>query len=277
MNTTTGCAARSGIGDSRWSSGSAGKSRAAGLVCVGAGMIGRIFIGMARALGADVCWRLRPVPLGRSRRGARRDKTGTARVRGTLPIVVIHAPTTPETHHMIGAKELALMPDNGYLVCTARSWVVDQDALMAELESGRIRAALDVFDEEPMALDHPFRSLPNVPLTPHIAGATDTDPDPAGRMRGARSGERVRRATARPRSHAQSASEIIAKPQGIRFEEFGSNRVAGQVAFGKNTSWPTLVCCQVSPSRTIALMIPSIRRAQATSATFLSLPRAQSC
>ncbi len=91
----------------------------------------------------------------------------------SCPIIVIHAPTTPETRHMIGAPQLALLPDNGYLINTARSWVVDQVALLAELKTGRIRAALDVFDEEPLPLDHPFRTLPNVLLTPHIAGATE--------------------------------------------------------------------------------------------------------
>ena len=138
---------------------------------VGAGMVGRIFIGMARALGADVCV-YDPYLADEAAADLGATKLALAELFETCPIVVIHAPTTPETHHMIGAKELALMPDNGYLVCTARSWVVDQDALLAELQSGRIRAALDVFDEEPMALDHPFRALPNVLLTPHIAGAT---------------------------------------------------------------------------------------------------------
>jgi phosphoglycerate dehydrogenase-like enzyme len=88
------------------------------------------------------------------------------------PIVADTLPTTPETHHMIGAAHLSRMPDNGFLVNPGRSWTVDQDALLAELQSGRIRAALDVYDQEPLPLDHPFRSLPNVILTPHIAGAS---------------------------------------------------------------------------------------------------------
>ncbi len=138
---------------------------------VGAGMVGHLYIAKARALGADVCVHDPYLTdAAASELGATKlDLRGLLR---TCPIVVIHAPTTPDTHHMIGGAELALMPDNGYLINTARSWVVDQDALLTELRSGRIRAALDVFDDEPLPLDHPFRSLPNVLLTPHIAGAT---------------------------------------------------------------------------------------------------------
>ncbi|MFF0269810.1 hydroxyacid dehydrogenase [Kribbella sp. NPDC004536] len=87
-------------------------------------------------------------------------------------VVALHAPTLPETHRMIGAPELALMADGAGLVNTARSWLVDTSALLAELRSGRLDAALDVFDEEPLPLDSPFRGLPNVLLTPHQAAAT---------------------------------------------------------------------------------------------------------
>jgi phosphoglycerate dehydrogenase-like enzyme len=90
----------------------------------------------------------------------------------TSRVVALHAPTLPETHHLIGARELALMPDGASLVNTARSWLVDTAALLEELRSGRIDAALDVFDEEPLPPGDPFRALPNVLLTPHQAAAT---------------------------------------------------------------------------------------------------------
>ena len=138
---------------------------------VGAGMVEQLYIQKAKALGADVCV-YDPYLSDPATAELEVTKLELDDLFQTCPIIVIHALTTPETRHMIGAPQLALLPDNGYLINTARSWVVDQDALLAELQSGRIRAALDVFDEEPLPLDHPFRTLPNVLLTPHIAGAT---------------------------------------------------------------------------------------------------------
>ncbi len=87
-------------------------------------------------------------------------------------IVSVHAPTTPETKCMIGAAHFNALQDGALFVNTARTWVLDQDALIAELETGRIRAAIDVFDDEPLPPDHPIRDLPNVFLTPHISAYT---------------------------------------------------------------------------------------------------------
>jgi len=87
-------------------------------------------------------------------------------------VVSLHAGLTAETRGLLGAKELALFPDGGLLVNTARAAVVDEAALMAELASGRIRAALNVFWREPLAQDHPIRKMDNVILTPHGGGLT---------------------------------------------------------------------------------------------------------
>jgi phosphoglycerate dehydrogenase-like enzyme len=87
-------------------------------------------------------------------------------------IVAVHAPTLPSTRHLIGRRELASMRDGAGLVNTARSWLVDESALLEELQSGRLSAAIDVFDEEPLGADSPFRKLPNVILTPHRAAGT---------------------------------------------------------------------------------------------------------
>ncbi len=87
-------------------------------------------------------------------------------------IISVHAPTTSETKQMIGAAHFGAIRDGALFVNTARTWVLDQDALVAELQTGRIRAALDVFDEEPLPPDHPVRNLDNVFLTPHISAYT---------------------------------------------------------------------------------------------------------
>jgi glyoxylate reductase len=86
-------------------------------------------------------------------------------------IVSLHMPLTPETTGLIDARCLALLRDDACLVNTARAEIVDQDALIAELASGRIRAGLDVFWNEP-DVPSEFRRLPNVVLTPHLGSAT---------------------------------------------------------------------------------------------------------
>jgi len=91
----------------------------------------------------------------------------------TSDVVSIHAPNTAETRHMLDARALALLQDGATLVNTARGAIIDEAALAQELTTGRIWAILDVTDPEPPAADHPFRRLPNITLTPHIAGCTD--------------------------------------------------------------------------------------------------------
>lgn len=85
--------------------------------------------------------------------------------------VSLHAPILPETKHMIGRRELALMADDTVLVNTARGWLIDHEALEAELVSGRLRALIDTPHPEPLPPQSPLYDLPNVVLTPHIAGA----------------------------------------------------------------------------------------------------------
>jgi phosphoglycerate dehydrogenase-like enzyme len=87
-------------------------------------------------------------------------------------IVILILPSTAESHHLIGSRQLALMPQGALLVNAARGPVVDTDALVDALNAGRIRAALDVTDPEPLPEGHPLWSCPNLLLTPHVAGAT---------------------------------------------------------------------------------------------------------
>jgi D-3-phosphoglycerate dehydrogenase len=87
--------------------------------------------------------------------------------------VTIHVKMTPETKHMVGEKQLLMMKPTAFLINTARSEIVDQDALVRALRSSTIRgAALDVFVDEPLPPDSPLLRLPNLTLTPHMAGAT---------------------------------------------------------------------------------------------------------
>lgn len=90
----------------------------------------------------------------------------------TSDVLSLHAPSTPDTRQMIGADQLRALPDNAVVVNTARSWIVDESALLAELKTGRISAGLDVFDTEPLPTDSPFFGLPGAVLMPHVAGGT---------------------------------------------------------------------------------------------------------
>lgn len=85
----------------------------------------------------------------------------------------IHCPYTPATHHLIGAEALAALPQGAFVVNTARGGIIDEAALAAALDRGHIAgAALDVFEGEPPAPDHPLRAHPGVICTPHISGVT---------------------------------------------------------------------------------------------------------
>ncbi|PKT71568.1 hydroxyacid dehydrogenase [Streptomyces populi] len=86
-------------------------------------------------------------------------------------VVTVHAPGTPETRHLIGRRELALMPAGSVLVNTARGSLVDHDALIEALRAGHVSAILDVTDPEPLPADSPLHDLPNAFVTPHLAGS----------------------------------------------------------------------------------------------------------
>ncbi|HHV22574.1 MAG TPA: 2-hydroxyacid dehydrogenase [Propionibacterium sp.] len=85
-------------------------------------------------------------------------------------IVLIACPLTDETAGMFDARRLALLPDGAIVVNVARGPVVDTDALLAETSSGRLRAALDVTDPEPLPQDHPLWHSPGVLIAPHTGG-----------------------------------------------------------------------------------------------------------
>ncbi len=89
-------------------------------------------------------------------------------------IVSLHAPKTEETHHMINARNLALLRAGATLINTARGALIDEAAFVEHLRKDTTWAILDVTDPEPPPPEHPFRSLPNVVLTPHFAGTVES-------------------------------------------------------------------------------------------------------
>ncbi len=94
-------------------------------------------------------------------------------------VLSIHAPDVEATRGMIGATQLALLRDGATLINTARPALIDQDALISELQNGRIAAILDVTTPEPLPSDSPLLGLANAFVTPHIAGSMGTE---LGRM-----------------------------------------------------------------------------------------------
>lgn len=111
-------------------------------------------------------------------RVARRERDGVSGMPdlpSLLPeadIVVLLVPSTPQTHHLVDAAFLARMRDGALLVNVSRGAVVDQEALLAELGTGRLRAALDVTDPEPLPPGDPLWTAPGLVLTPHVGGGT---------------------------------------------------------------------------------------------------------
>ncbi len=89
----------------------------------------------------------------------------------TSDVVSLHAPELPETRHMIDRRRLALMRDGATLVNTARGSLVEQDAMVEEVRTGRLHAVLDVTEPHVLPPDSPLYDLPNVLLTPHMAGS----------------------------------------------------------------------------------------------------------
>jgi phosphoglycerate dehydrogenase-like enzyme len=98
-------------------------------------------------------------------------KVGLSELMSGSDVVSLHAPLLKDTVQMIGARELKLMDDQATLINTARGGIVDQDALIGELEKGRLFAILDTTDPDVLPPDSPLYELPNVFLTPHIAGS----------------------------------------------------------------------------------------------------------
>lgn len=136
------------------------------VMIVGYGSIGRSIEERLLPFGVDIV---------RVARSARPGVEPAERLLDLLPtadIIVLIVPQTPETRGMIGEREFAQMKQGALLVNAARGPVVQAPALLTALEKGRIRAALDVTDPEPLIADHPLWSAPNVFITPHVAASS---------------------------------------------------------------------------------------------------------
>ncbi|MBA3383368.1 MAG: D-glycerate dehydrogenase [Actinobacteria bacterium] len=131
---------------------------------VGLGRIGSAVATRARAFGINVLH-------------TRREDDGSREFRELddllreSDVVTLHVPLTAETHGLLDARRLALLRDGACLINTARGAIVDEDALVAELASRRLRAGLDVFVQEP-DVPQALLDLPNVVLSPHVGSAT---------------------------------------------------------------------------------------------------------
>ena len=143
---------------------------------------GRFLLAGTGDIGRETALRLRafgPASVIGVNRGGRNPGSMFDRVlpvtewEGLLPetdALILSLPGTPETFHILGARQLALLPDGAAVINVGRGAVIDQDALEKELRAGRLCAALDVFEEEPLPKDHPVWDCPNLLITPHVAG-----------------------------------------------------------------------------------------------------------
>ena len=139
---------------------------------IGAGYTGRAVIRRLLAMDAEV-WLCDPYVSEEDAAEMGLRKAALEPLMRACPIVTLQAPATAETYRMIGAEQLSWLRDGAIFINTARAHLVDEAALLAELQTGRISAALDVFDQEPLPDDSPFRKLDNLIITPHIAAVTD--------------------------------------------------------------------------------------------------------
>jgi phosphoglycerate dehydrogenase-like enzyme len=131
------------------------------------------------SIGKEIERMLEPfhVNLIRVARSARTEPTvhAVSELDALLPkaqVVILILPSTAESHHLIGARQMELMQQGALLVNAARGPIVETDALVAALRAGKIRAAVDVTDPEPLPDGHPLWSCPNLLITPHVAGSS---------------------------------------------------------------------------------------------------------
>jgi phosphoglycerate dehydrogenase-like enzyme len=134
------------------------------VVILGLGSIGTAIADRLRPFGVEV------IGVGRTARDGVRGLADLDEVLRGADILVNILPLTSETTGLLDARRLGLLPDGALIVNAGRGRTIETAALVNELQSGRIRAALDVTDPEPLPSDHPLWELPNVLISPHMAG-----------------------------------------------------------------------------------------------------------
>ncbi len=148
------------------------RSRTIGLI--GASMIGRLVIERLRTLDCTVLVADPYLSVEESRTlGV--EKVELDELCARSDVLTVHAPEFPSTRHMIAAPQLALLRDGAWVINTARGSLVDTAALEAELVAGRLQALIDTPDPEPLPADSVWYDLPNVVLTPHLAGSSGNE------------------------------------------------------------------------------------------------------
>ncbi|MCW2575825.1 MAG: serA [Modestobacter sp.] len=157
----------------RWAPATQHSMIGARVLVVGAGDIGRTIGRMLAGFDVELTY------VARTARDGVRSTDELPELLPHADVVVLIVPVTPETTGMVDAAFLAAMADDALLVNAARGVVVDTDALLAELTSGRLRAAVDVTEPEPLPEGHPLWSAPGLLLTPHVAGAVPDTNDRA--------------------------------------------------------------------------------------------------
>jgi phosphoglycerate dehydrogenase-like enzyme len=150
----------------RWDQSMASSLADRRVLVIGAGNIGNAISRRLDGFECDVTL------VGRTARDGVRGADDLPQLLPHADIVVLIIPLTEQTAGMVDADFLARMPDGALLVNVARGRIVDTDALVAETSSGRLRAALDVTEPEPLPPDHPLWSTPGVIITPHVGGAS---------------------------------------------------------------------------------------------------------
>jgi phosphoglycerate dehydrogenase-like enzyme len=171
---------------------------------IGASRIGRRVLELLRPYDLDLLlYDPYVTPAQASELGAR--LVGLDELCARSDVVSVHAPELPTTRHLIDRARLALLRDGATLVNTARGSLVDQDALIAEVSTGRIDAVIDVTDPDVLPADSPLYDLPNVLLTPHIAGSLGNE---LHRMAAAAVDEVERYAAGLPFAHPMSREDM---------------------------------------------------------------------